>query len=81
MESQGLDLNSILERSLVAFEAISWALLENSRVKANDVISKICVVNQEGNKTVGLDLKAEILLYKPCWMRYSRYRLGRILGN
>lgn len=50
------------KKLVVPFEAITWALSENSRVKANDVISKVCVVIQEGNKTVGLDLKAEILL-------------------
>ncbi|ELK11041.1 T-complex protein 1 subunit theta [Pteropus alecto] len=42
-----------------AFEAIPWALAENSGVKANEVISKLYAVHQEGNKNVGLDIEAE----------------------
>ncbi|XP_027622042.1 T-complex protein 1 subunit theta isoform X1 [Tupaia chinensis] len=42
-----------------AFEAIPRALAENSGVKANEVISKLYAVHQEGNKTVGLDIEAE----------------------
>uniref|UniRef100_A0A8C5NV45 T-complex protein 1 subunit theta n=1 Tax=Jaculus jaculus TaxID=51337 RepID=A0A8C5NV45_JACJA len=42
-----------------AFEAIPRALLENSGVKANEVISKLYAVHQEGNKNVGLDIEAE----------------------
>ncbi|XP_057622109.1 T-complex protein 1 subunit theta [Chionomys nivalis] len=43
-----------------AFEAIPRALAENSGVKANEVISKLYAVHQEGNKNVGLDIEAEI---------------------
>lgn len=50
------------KKLVVAFEAITWTWSENSRVKAQDIISKVCVVNQEGNKTAGLDPKVEVLL-------------------
>lgn len=40
-----------------AFEAIPRALAENSGVKANEVISKLYSVHQEGNKNVGLDIE------------------------
>lgn len=40
-----------------AFEAIPRALAENSGVKANEVISKLYAVHQEGNKNVGLDIE------------------------
>ncbi|XP_057601179.1 T-complex protein 1 subunit theta-like [Hippopotamus amphibius kiboko] len=43
-----------------AFEAISRALAENSGVKANEEISKLYAVYQEGNKNVGLDIEAEV---------------------
>uniref|UniRef100_A0A8C5ZUR4 T-complex protein 1 subunit theta n=1 Tax=Marmota marmota marmota TaxID=9994 RepID=A0A8C5ZUR4_MARMA len=43
-----------------AFEAIPRALAENSGVKANEVISKLYAVHQEGNKNVGLDIEAEV---------------------
>uniref|UniRef100_A0A8C6RG83 T-complex protein 1 subunit theta n=1 Tax=Nannospalax galili TaxID=1026970 RepID=A0A8C6RG83_NANGA len=43
-----------------AFEAIPRALAENSGVKANEVISKLYAVHQEGNKSVGLDIEAEV---------------------
>ncbi|EHB03927.1 T-complex protein 1 subunit theta [Heterocephalus glaber] len=43
-----------------ASEAIPQALAENSGVKANEIISKLYVVHQEGNKNVGLDIEAEI---------------------
>nr|KAF6269174.1 chaperonin containing TCP1 subunit 8 [Pipistrellus kuhlii] len=43
-----------------AFEAIPRALSENSGVKANEVISKLYAVHQEGNKNVGLDIEAEV---------------------
>lgn len=43
-----------------AFEAIPRALAENSGVKANEVISKLYSVHQEGNKNVGLDIEAEV---------------------
>uniref|UniRef100_A0A8C2QTW2 T-complex protein 1 subunit theta n=1 Tax=Capra hircus TaxID=9925 RepID=A0A8C2QTW2_CAPHI len=46
-----------------AFEAIPRALAENSGVKANEVISKLYAVHQEGNKNVGLDI--EIIMAKP----------------
>lgn len=40
-----------------ALEAIPRALAENSGVKANEVISKLYAVHQEGNKNVGLDIE------------------------
>ena len=40
-----------------AFEAIPRALAENSGVKANEVLSKLYAVHQEGNKNVGLDIE------------------------
>lgn len=40
-----------------AFEAIPRALSENSGVKANEVISKLYAVHQEGNKNAGLDIE------------------------
>lgn len=43
-----------------AFESIPRALAENSGVKANEVISKLYAVHQEGNKNVGLDIEAEV---------------------
>ncbi|XP_040836634.1 T-complex protein 1 subunit theta [Ochotona curzoniae] len=43
-----------------AFEAIPRALAENSGVKANEVISKLYAVHQEGNKNVGVDIEAEV---------------------
>uniref|UniRef100_A0A8B9WI49 T-complex protein 1 subunit theta n=1 Tax=Bos mutus grunniens TaxID=30521 RepID=A0A8B9WI49_BOSMU len=43
-----------------AFEAIPRALAENSGVKANEVISKLYAVHQEGNKNIGLDIEAEV---------------------
>ncbi|XP_015419717.1 PREDICTED: T-complex protein 1 subunit theta [Myotis davidii] len=43
-----------------AFEAVPRALSENSGVKANEVISKLYAVHQEGNKNVGLDIEAEV---------------------
>ncbi|KAF6117853.1 chaperonin containing TCP1 subunit 8 [Phyllostomus discolor] len=43
-----------------ALEAIPRALAENSGVKANEVISKLYAVHQEGNKNVGLDIEAEV---------------------
>uniref|UniRef100_A0A2K5C737 T-complex protein 1 subunit theta n=1 Tax=Aotus nancymaae TaxID=37293 RepID=A0A2K5C737_AOTNA len=43
-----------------AFEAIPRALAENSGVKANEIISKLYAVHQEGNKNVGLDIEAEV---------------------
>ncbi|XP_053420915.1 T-complex protein 1 subunit theta isoform X1 [Nycticebus coucang] len=43
-----------------AFEVIPRALAENSGVKANEVISKLYAVHQEGNKNVGLDIEAEV---------------------
>uniref|UniRef100_A0A9L0R3M8 T-complex protein 1 subunit theta n=1 Tax=Equus caballus TaxID=9796 RepID=A0A9L0R3M8_HORSE len=43
-----------------AFEAIPRALAENSGVKANEVISKLYAVHQEGNKNVGFDIEAEV---------------------
>ncbi|XP_055965232.1 T-complex protein 1 subunit theta isoform X1 [Sorex fumeus] len=42
-----------------AFEALPRALAENSGVKANEIISKLYAVHQEGNKNVGLDIEAE----------------------
>ncbi|OBS70096.1 hypothetical protein A6R68_01362 [Neotoma lepida] len=46
----------------VASEAITQALSENASIKANDIISKVCTVNQKGNKNDGLYLKNEVLL-------------------
>uniref|UniRef100_A0A8C8URE4 CCT-theta n=1 Tax=Peromyscus maniculatus bairdii TaxID=230844 RepID=A0A8C8URE4_PERMB len=37
---------------------------ENSAVKANDVVSKLYAVHQEGNTNVGLDMEAEVLAVK-----------------
>uniref|UniRef100_A0A6I8NXP3 T-complex protein 1 subunit theta n=1 Tax=Ornithorhynchus anatinus TaxID=9258 RepID=A0A6I8NXP3_ORNAN len=42
-----------------AFEAVPRALAENSGVKANEVISKLYAVHQEGDRNVGLDIEAE----------------------
>nr|XP_033796200.1 T-complex protein 1 subunit theta isoform X1 [Geotrypetes seraphini] len=42
-----------------AFEALPRALAENSGVKANEVISKLYAVHQEGNKNMGFDIEGE----------------------
>lgn len=42
-----------------AFEALLRALAENSGVKANEVISKLYAVHQEGSKNMGFDIEGE----------------------
>ncbi|NXK46374.1 TCPQ protein, partial [Chauna torquata] len=59
----GLDQYAI-KKFAEAFEAIPRALAENSGVKANEVISKLYAVHQEGNKTVGFDIEAEAAAVK-----------------
>nr|XP_028582823.1 T-complex protein 1 subunit theta isoform X1 [Podarcis muralis] len=54
----GLDQYAI-KKFAEAFEAIPRALAENSGVKANELISKLYSVHQEGNKNVGFDIEAE----------------------
>ncbi|XP_073524433.1 T-complex protein 1 subunit theta isoform X1 [Phyllobates terribilis] len=54
----GLDQYAI-KKFAEAFEAIPRALAENSGVKANEVISKLYAMHQEGNKNVGFDIEAE----------------------
>ncbi|XP_053242536.1 T-complex protein 1 subunit theta isoform X1 [Podarcis raffonei] len=54
----GLDQYAI-KKFAEAFEAIPRALAENSGVKANELISKLYAVHQEGNKNVGFDIEAE----------------------
>lgn len=46
-------------KSAEVLKAIPWALAENSGVKASEVISKLYVVYQEGNKNIGLGSKGE----------------------
>lgn len=52
----GLDQYAI-KKFAEAFEAIPRALAENSGVKANEVISKLYAMHQEGNKNVGFDIE------------------------
>ncbi|KAF1484057.1 T-complex protein 1 subunit theta, partial [Eudyptes chrysocome] len=59
----GLDQYAI-KKFAEAFEAIPRALAENSGVKANEVISKLYAVHQEGNKNVGFDIEAETAAVK-----------------
>ncbi|NXL54088.1 TCPQ protein, partial [Podilymbus podiceps] len=59
----GLDQYAI-KKFAEAFEAIPRALAENSGVKANEVISKLYAVHQEGNKNVGFDIEAEAAAVK-----------------
>lgn len=54
----GLDQYAI-KKFAEAFEALPRALAENSGVKANEVISKLYAMHQEGNKNVGFDIDAE----------------------
>ena len=54
----------VIKKFAESFEAIPRALAENSGVKANEVISKLHAVHQEGNKNVGLDIEAEIQAVK-----------------
>lgn len=54
----GLDQYAI-KKFAEAFEAIPRALAENSGVKANEVLSKLYAVHQEGNKNMGFDMEAE----------------------
>ncbi|KAM3932923.1 T-complex protein 1 subunit theta isoform 2-T2 [Leptodactylus fuscus] len=54
----GLDQYAI-KKFAEAFESIPRALSENSGVKANEVISKLYAMHQEGNKNVGFDIEAE----------------------
>lgn len=56
----GLDQYAI-KKFAEAFEAIPRALAENSGVKANEVISKLYAVHQEGNKNVGFDIEVNSL--------------------
>ncbi|XP_048219688.1 T-complex protein 1 subunit theta-like [Perognathus longimembris pacificus] len=60
------------------FEAIPRALAENSGVKANEVISKLYTLHQEGNKNVGIDIEADVKRHVGSW--YLRYLPGKILG-
>ncbi|NXD28671.1 TCPQ protein, partial [Spelaeornis formosus] len=59
----GLDQYAI-KKFAEAFEAIPRALAENSGVKANEVISKLYAVHQEGKKNVGFDIEAEAAAVK-----------------
>ncbi|XP_044298646.1 T-complex protein 1 subunit theta isoform X1 [Varanus komodoensis] len=59
----GLDQYAI-KKFAEAFEAIPRALAENSGVKANELISKLYAVHQEGNKNVGFDIEAEAAAVK-----------------
>ncbi|XP_057266178.1 T-complex protein 1 subunit theta isoform X2 [Pezoporus wallicus] len=59
----GLDQYAI-KKFAEAFEAIPRALAENSGVKANEVISKLYAMHQEGNKNVGFDIEAEAAAVK-----------------
>ncbi|EMP25453.1 T-complex protein 1 subunit theta [Chelonia mydas] len=59
----GLDQYAI-KKFAEAFEAIPRALAENSGVKANEVLSKLYAVHQEGNKNVGFDIEAEAAAVK-----------------
>ncbi|XP_069492466.1 T-complex protein 1 subunit theta isoform X1 [Ambystoma mexicanum] len=54
----GLDQYAI-KKFAEAFEAVPRALAENSGVKANEVLSKLYAVHQEGNKNMGFDIEAE----------------------
>lgn len=56
----GLDQYAI-KKFAEAFEAIPRALAENSGVKANEVISKLYAVHQEGKKNVGFDIEVNSL--------------------
>ncbi|XP_067896613.1 T-complex protein 1 subunit theta [Heterodontus francisci] len=42
-----------------AFESIPRVLAENSGIRANEIISKLYAVHQEGNKNIGFDIEAE----------------------
>ncbi|XP_069746143.1 T-complex protein 1 subunit theta isoform X2 [Narcine bancroftii] len=42
-----------------AFESVPRALAENSGIRANEIISKLYAVHQEGNKNIGFDIEAE----------------------
>ncbi|XP_067848854.1 T-complex protein 1 subunit theta [Heptranchias perlo] len=42
-----------------AFESIPRALAENSGIRANEIISKLYAVHQEGNKNIGFDIEGE----------------------
>ncbi|KAG8136581.1 putative Chaperonin containing TCP1 subunit 8 protein [Naja naja] len=59
----GLDQYAI-KKFAEAFEAIPRALAENSGIKANELISKLYAVHQEGNKNVGFDIEAEAAAVK-----------------
>ncbi|XP_051635721.1 T-complex protein 1 subunit theta isoform X1 [Manacus candei] len=59
----GLDQYAI-KKFAEAFESIPRALAENSGVKANEVISKLYAVHQEGKKNVGFDIEAEAAAVK-----------------
>ncbi|XP_078514509.1 T-complex protein 1 subunit theta isoform X2 [Lissotriton helveticus] len=59
----GLDQYAI-KKFAEAFEAIPRALAENSGVKANEVLSKLYAVHQEGNKNMGFDMEAEAAAVK-----------------
>ncbi|KAF2978701.1 hypothetical protein EK904_010879 [Melospiza melodia maxima] len=59
----GLDQYAI-KKFAEAFEAIPRALAENSGVKANEVISKLYAMHQEGKKNVGFDIEAEAAAVK-----------------
>lgn len=55
----GLDQYAI-KKFAEAFEAIPRALAENSGIKANELISKLYAVHQEGNKNVGFDIEVRL---------------------
>lgn len=55
----GLDQYAI-KKFAEAFEAIPRALGENSGIKANELISKLYAVHQEGNKNVGFDIEVRL---------------------
>ncbi|KAL7983558.1 hypothetical protein Chor_000434 [Crotalus horridus] len=59
----GLDQYAI-KKFAEAFEAIPRALGENSGIKANELISKLYAVHQEGNKNFGFDIEAEAAAVK-----------------
>uniref|UniRef100_A0A4W3IQA2 T-complex protein 1 subunit theta n=1 Tax=Callorhinchus milii TaxID=7868 RepID=A0A4W3IQA2_CALMI len=42
-----------------AFECVPRALAENSGMKANEIVSKLYAVHQEGNKNMGFDIEGE----------------------
>lgn len=43
-----------------AFESVPRALAENSGIRANEIISKLYAVHQEGNKNIGFNIEVFI---------------------